>query len=115
MSFTQIMIRFVLGGALVSTFSLIADVVKPKSFAGLFGGAPSVALATLLLTASKDGGNYAAMEARSMALGAAAFVVCACVMARLFLHRKARPVLAICTSVSVWLVTAFGLWFAIFR
>ena len=111
----QIIIRFLAGGAIVSAFSLIADLFKPKSFAGLFGGAPSVALATLLLTVSKDGSEYAAVEARSMALGAAVFVLCACAMARLFLRRKARPRLAIGVSVSVWLATAFGLWFAIFR
>lgn len=111
----QIIIRFLAGGAIVSAFSLIADLFRPKSFAGLFGGAPSVALATLLLTISKDGRDYAAVEARSMALGAAAFVVCACVMARLFLRRKVRPMVAIAASVSVWLATAVGLWFAIFR
>jgi uncharacterized protein DUF3147 len=97
----QIVVRFLVGGAIVSAFSLIADLFKPKSFAGLFGGAPSVALATLLLTISKDGKGYAAIEARSMALGAAAFVLCACVMARLFLRRRARPRVAIAASVSV--------------
>jgi hypothetical protein len=43
----QILIRFLVGGAVVSVFALIGDVLKPKSFAGLFGAAPSVALATL--------------------------------------------------------------------
>ena len=46
----QILIRFLVGGAMVSVFALIGDVLKPKSFAGLFGAAPSVALATLGLT-----------------------------------------------------------------
>jgi hypothetical protein len=41
----QILIRFLIGGAVVSVFALIGDVLKPKSFAGLFGAAPSVAVA----------------------------------------------------------------------
>jgi hypothetical protein len=39
----QIFIRF--GGVVVSAFALIGDLLKPKSFGGLFGAAPSVALA----------------------------------------------------------------------
>jgi hypothetical protein len=39
---------------------LIADVLKPKGFAGLFGAAPSVALATLALTIATLGKLYAA-------------------------------------------------------
>jgi len=31
----------------VSAFAVIGDLFKPKSFGGLFGAAPSVALATL--------------------------------------------------------------------
>jgi hypothetical protein len=71
--------RFVLGGAIVSLFALIGDLVRPKRFAGLFGGAPSVALATLALTVAGSGAATAALEARSMILGSAAFVVYACV------------------------------------
>lgn len=47
--------RFLLGGVLVSLFALTGDVVRPKRFAGLFGGAPSVALASLALAAAKSG------------------------------------------------------------
>ena len=44
---SQIPIRFLIGGVVVSVFAIVGDVLKPKSFAGLFGAAPSVALATL--------------------------------------------------------------------
>jgi hypothetical protein len=44
---TQIFVRFFIGGVVVSAFAVIGDVLRPKSFAGLFGAAPSVALATL--------------------------------------------------------------------
>jgi hypothetical protein len=62
---TQILVRVIVGGTIVSIFALLGDVLKPKSFAGLFGAAPSVALATIVLTVAKEGRNYAAIEARS--------------------------------------------------
>jgi hypothetical protein len=69
----QLLFRFVVGGIMVSFFAFLADLLKPKSFAGLFGAAPSVALATLGLTILKDGKLYAATEARSMIVGAFGF------------------------------------------
>ena len=39
-------LRFVVGGVVVSAFSMLGDILRPKSFAGLFAAAPSVALAT---------------------------------------------------------------------
>jgi hypothetical protein len=75
--------RFLLGGTIVSVFALIGDVVRPKRFAGLFGGAPSVALATLALTISQSGAATASLEARSMILGGFGFVVYACACQRL--------------------------------
>jgi len=47
---SAILLRFLIGGLVVSVFAVISDIVKPKSFAGLFGAAPSVALATIGLT-----------------------------------------------------------------
>jgi len=70
-----LVIRFLVGGLFVSAFAILSDIVTPKSFAGLFGAAPSVALATLLLTVSKEGGGYAAIEAQWMIAGAVAFCV----------------------------------------
>ena len=43
--------------ARVSLFAVAGDVLRPKSFAGLFGAAPSVALATLTLAFWKHGGG----------------------------------------------------------
>ena len=65
------LLRFAIGGVVVSLFAILGDVFRPKSFAGLFGAAPSIALATLGLTVVKDGKVYAAVEARSMAILAA--------------------------------------------
>ena len=51
----ELIYRFIIGGIVVSLFAIIGDVLKPKSFAGLFGAAPSVALATLSLTVLRNG------------------------------------------------------------
>jgi uncharacterized membrane protein (GlpM family) len=51
----EIVIRFLIGGLVVSIFAMISDALRPKSFAGLFGAAPSIALATLGLTSQKMG------------------------------------------------------------
>ncbi len=58
---------------MVTAFALLADALRPKSFAGLFGAAPSAALATLSLTVQKECKLYASLEARSMILGAIGF------------------------------------------
>jgi hypothetical protein len=57
-------IRFIAGGVVVSVFAVLGDLLRPKSFAGLFGAAPSVALATLALAFWKDGSSYVATEGR---------------------------------------------------
>src|SRR5438270_11188747 len=71
----EFVLRFLIGGAVISAFALLGDVLWPKSFAGLFGAAPSIALATVGMTIAHHGKEYAATEARSMALGAIAFCV----------------------------------------
>ena len=53
-----ILIRFLIGAVAVSIFAVLGDLFKPKSFAGLFGAAPSVALATLGLTVASDGSTH---------------------------------------------------------
>jgi hypothetical protein len=42
----ELVARFLIGGIIVSLFAAIAEIVRPKSFAGLFGAAPSIALTT---------------------------------------------------------------------
>ena len=41
----EYLLRFIAGGIAVSAFAAFGDAVRPKSFAGLFGAAPSIALA----------------------------------------------------------------------
>ena len=69
----EIILRFILGGAIVSAFAAMGDMLKPKSLAGLFGAAPSVAIATLGLTLHIKGPAYCAVEGRSMIGGGSLF------------------------------------------
>ena len=111
----QLLIRFLVGGLFVSAFAVFGTILKPRSFAGLFGAAPSVALATLALTISTDGKSYAAIEARSMLAGAAAFFVYAwCAMVLLYRY---KPPAKIFTSLLLflWLAVALALWFFFFK
>jgi hypothetical protein len=105
----DLLIRFLIGGFVVSLFSTLADVLRPKSFAGLLGAAPSIALATLGLTIHHDGKQYAAFEARSMVLGAIAFLLYAVIVS--WLLRRYHPS-ALGTTVAVmpiWFLASFCL------
>jgi hypothetical protein len=109
----ELALRFVLGGAVVSAFAVIGEVFEPKTFAGLFGAAPSVALATLALLYRSDGAEATATAARWMVIGAVAlFVYGSCCVAAC--HRRRIPVaMAAIASWLAWLGVAFALWFAL--
>ena len=112
---TQFLFRFVVGGIMVSLFALLADLLKPKSFAGLFGAAPSVALATLGLTIFKDGKSYAAVEARSMIVGAFGFFLYACACCYLMMKFRLPAIVATTSMLSVWLIFSIGFWLLFLR
>ena len=107
----ELVYRFLVGGAIVSLFAAIGDVLKPKSLAGLFAAAPSVAVSTLSLTILSNGKNYAALEAKNMIAGVAGFVLYACVceqaLARWKMHSAAVAVLGL----AVWIAGTFSVWF----
>jgi hypothetical protein len=102
--------RFLVGGIVVALFSVLGDILKPKGFAGLFGAAPSVALATLGLTIANSGSAYAALEARSMIGGAVALFAYTWSVMWVMIRYKPSAHLAAIGLLSVWLVTAFGAW-----
>ena len=64
--------------------------LKPKSFAGLFGAAPAVALATLGLTVATEGPSYAATEARSTMAGAVALFFYASLVSWIMMRYKMK-------------------------
>lgn len=106
----DILLRFLIGGLVVSFFSLLADVLRPKSFAGLLGAAPSIALATLGLTIRHNGKMFAAFEARSMVFGAMAFFVYALVVSLVLRRYRPAALSAAVGAMPVWFLVSFGLW-----
>ena len=112
---TNLLLRFLLGGIIISAFSVLGDIFRPKSFAGLFGAAPSVAIATLLLTITENGRGYVAIEGRSMVLGGIAFFFYASVTSWVLMHYKPSSLVAASALFPVWLGVSFGLWAAFLR
>jgi uncharacterized membrane protein (GlpM family) len=111
----QLIFRFVVGGFVVTAFAALGDVLKPKSFAGLFGAAPSVALATLGLTIVAEGKIYAAVEARSMIVGAVAFWAYVTLCSRLMMRNRMHSKLASTSALALWLICALGVWAIVLR
>lgn len=111
----EILLRFMIGGVFVSFFAILGDLFKPRSFAGLFGAAPSVALATLGLVVGIEGKSYAAAEARSMMAGSVALLIYAACVSRLMARYKVSALLATSSLIIVWLASAFGCWFFLLR
>jgi hypothetical protein len=106
----EILIRFLIGGAVVSAFSIISDLFKPKTFAGLFGAAPSIALASLGLAVMTEGKAIAATEARSMIVGAVALLIYAAVLSYLVLRFRLPSLATFLPGLLLWLAVATGLW-----
>lgn len=111
----EFVLRFLIGGAIISSFALLADVLRPKSFAGLFGAAPSIALATLGITIALHGKPYVAFEGRSMALGAVAFCAYAYAVCQWMARSKASAALASLSLLPGWVAVALGLRFMLLK
>jgi Protein of unknown function (DUF3147) len=105
---TDLLLRFFIGGLVVSVFALVGDLFKPKSFAGLFSAAPSVALATLGLTIATHGPAYAATEGRSMMVGAVAFFAYSQLVAFLILRYKSNVITVSSAGLLFWIFCAFA-------
>jgi hypothetical protein len=106
----EYLIRFVAGGVMVSIFAALGDVLRPKTFAGLFGAAPSVAIATLLLTLQKQGPLYAATEGRSMILGAFALAIYSVVSCQLMKRFQFSGLTSTLLATISWAACAFSLY-----
>jgi hypothetical protein len=99
-------VRFLVGGVVVSAFAMLGDILRPKSFAGLFGAAPSVALATLAIALYRHGTGYAVLHGHAMTGGAVALAIYSVVVCHLLIRARLRATLL---SLVVWLIVAFGL------
>jgi hypothetical protein len=107
---SEYVVRFLVGGMVVSAFAMLGDVLRPKSFAGLFGAAPSVALATLGIAIYRHGATYAGTQSLSMMAGAVALTVYSAVVCQLLVRSRMRALPATMLSMIAWLIAAFGLW-----
>jgi Protein of unknown function (DUF3147) len=108
---TEYVVRFLIGGAVVSVFAMLGDVLRPKSFAGLFGAAPSVALATLGIAVYQHGSGYAALQSHSMMAGAIALAIYGALVCHLLVRARLRALSATLLASIVWLIVAFGVLF----
>ena len=108
-------VRFLIGGVLVAIFAVLGDLFKPKSFAGVFAAAPSVALATLALTVGRSGREYAALEARSMVVGAAAFIAYTTFVSLWLRRRGGRPAVVAACGILAWGAVVAAGWLSFLR
>jgi hypothetical protein len=106
----DLLVRFFVGGTVVSLFAILGDILRPKSFAGLFGAAPSIALATVGLSIHQHGKAYTAFEARSMLLGAAGFFVYAAMSSWVLRRYKLSTLITTLALMPVWVGVSLGLW-----
>lgn len=106
---SEYIVRFLIGGAVVSVFAMLGDVLRPKSFAGLFGAAPSVALATLGIAIYQHGTGYAALQTQSMAAGAIALAAYSMLVCHLLVRARMSAAAVTILSAVAWLAVAFGL------
>jgi hypothetical protein len=106
----ELIARFIIGGLIVSVFAVIGDVLRPKTFAGIFGAAPSVALATLGLTFALKGPSYAGMEGKAMVAGGVAFIAYSLVLGVVLLRSRAKSLVVAGSGWVLWGAIAFAAW-----
>lgn len=106
---SEYILRFLVGGAVVSFFAVLAEMLRPKSFAGLFSAAPSIALATIGITIARHGAQYAATESRAMPLAAVGFFCYSSACAWLLMRKKVRALAATAALLPVWFGISYGL------
>lgn len=105
-------LRGLAGGLLVVAFALIAEVVDPKAFAGLFAAAPSVAVASLAITVLTESASEARQSAVGMVVGGIGMAAC-CVAAVGAIPRL-KALWGSVAAVAGWGLVALGLYWAVF-
>ena len=104
--------KMLAAGVLVALISHLSTALKPKSFAGLFAAAPSVAFASLLLT-SFDKPAHVPLDGRGMVAGAVGMIAC-CLSAALLVP-KVRSLGASALGWGAWVVTAGAVFWLLSR
>jgi uncharacterized membrane protein (GlpM family) len=108
-----LLLRGMAGGALVVVFSLLGELLRPKSFAGIFAAAPSIAIASLLITTGVRGETAVHESVLGMVAGAVSLVA-ACVVAIDSVKRFRAPRGSL-AAIGVWLAAAAGLYVVALR
>ena len=106
----ELLARFSIGGVIVSIFAAIAEMLRPKTFAGLFGAAPSVALATLGITIARHGIQYAATETHFMLFGTIGFCFYALAVSSMLRRHRPPALVATAALLPIWFAVSLGLW-----
>jgi hypothetical protein len=107
------LVQALAGGTLVVAFALVGQAVKPKRFAGLFAGSPSIAIAGLLVTVVALGDRPAARAAVGMLFGAAGFVAFSAFVRPLIVRMGA--VGASVLGCGAWILVGVGGYLVAFR
>jgi Protein of unknown function (DUF3147) len=107
---SEYVVRFLVGGVVVSAFAVLGDILRPKSFAGLFGAAPSVALPTLAIATMRHGPAYASVQSATMIVGAVALAFYGVIVCHLLMRAHLRALAATAVGTFAWLLVALGLW-----
>lgn len=111
----EYILRFLIGGLIVSLFAVIGDIFKPRTFSGIFGAAPTIALSTLGIAFIKDGAAKVGTEGRSMMIGAIALFAYALLARYLLLKKDWSSLPATILPYVAWFSVALGLWFILLR
>jgi hypothetical protein len=101
------------GGLFVAAFAVVAELLVPKRFAGLFSASPAVALANLTVIVVDKGSRVAALDAAGMIAGAVAVTV-ACLTC-FAVVRRIGAVRGSLVLWCVWGVVAEAAYFGIVR
>lgn len=115
MSVPTLLFRFLLGATLVSLFAAIGSAFKPKTFAGIFGAAPPIALASLAVASHEHGPIHVQQLARSMALGALALACYSATCIALLAIRGLPVVASAALAWASWALAATCLFYTLGR
>lgn len=105
----EYLIRFLAGGVVVSAFAMLADVIRPKSLAGLLSASPAVALVTLGIAFIGKDPTYASIEGRSMIFGSVALGLYSALVCHLLVRTQVSALTATIISLPVWLIVSLSL------
>jgi uncharacterized membrane protein (GlpM family) len=111
--FLELLYRFLVGGVGVSFFAAVGSAFEPKTFAGLFGSAPSIAIVSLAMAFHAHDSEHVRQLATAMLAGSVALfaygLLCVWVAKSKHIHVLAGSVVAWVGWAIVSICLFFGL------